>query len=175
MEDNLKYPIGKYEYTGGFSTEERQALIAEIEEAPQKLYEAVAGLSEKQLDTPYRIGGWSVRQVVHHLPDSHLNSFARFKLALTEDCPKIKDYNEAAWANLTDYEETPLEISLKLLECLHQRWVIMLHSLSDEEFKKRFYHPENGTVSLDYNLGLYAWHGKHHIAHITSLRKRMGW
>ncbi|WP_020527727.1 YfiT family bacillithiol transferase [Flexithrix dorotheae] len=173
--ENQKYPIGQYQYPGGYNDQERKALIAEIEDTPKKLYEAVAGLSEKQLDTPYRIGGWSVRQVVHHLPDSHLNSFARFKLALTEDCPQIKAYNEAAWATLCDYKETPLETSLKLLECLHQRWVILLRSLQEDDFKKRFYHPENGTVSLDYNLGLYAWHGKHHIAHITSLRERMKW
>jgi hypothetical protein len=134
---------------------------------------AVASLSPEQLDTPYRPGGWTVRTVVHHVPDSHINSYVRFKLALTEDEPVIKPYDEAAWAKLVD--SGPIEPSLTLLESLHERWVQLLKTLSDADFARQFRHPELGAVRLDQNLALYAWHGKHHVAHITSLRERMGW
>jgi uncharacterized damage-inducible protein DinB len=129
----------------------------------------VEGLSEEQLNTPYRPGGWTVRQVVHHLPDSHMNSYVRFKLALTEDAPTIKPYDEALWANLADSSTTPLETSLALLDALHVRWVRLLKSMTDADFMREFRHPESGLIRLDQNLALYAWHGKHHVAHITSV------
>ena len=136
---------------------------------------AVAGLTPEQLDTPYRPGGWTVRQVVHHVPDSHINSYVRFKLALTEEEPTIKPYDEARWAKLADTATTPVEVSLTLLDSLHSRWVPLLQSLTEADFARQFRHPELGMVRLDRNLALYAWHGKHHVAHITSLRERMGW
>jgi hypothetical protein len=136
---------------------------------------AVAGLTPEQLDTPYRPDGWSVRQVVHHVPESHMNAYIRFKLALTEDEPVVKPYDEAAWAKLPDISGTPIETSLTLLDALHDRWVRVLRLLDDTAFKRTFRHPEIGVITLEKNLALYAWHGKHHVAHITSLRDRMGW
>jgi len=132
-------------------------------------------LNEAQLDTPYRDGGWTVRQVVHHVPDSHMNAYIRFRLALTEHEPVIKPYDEAAWAELVDAKSAPPEISLTLLDALHDRWVRLLRSMSDADFLKQFRHPELGVVPLEKNLALYAWHGKHHVAHITRLRERMQW
>jgi uncharacterized damage-inducible protein DinB len=155
--------------------EQRQTWIAEIATAPAYLRAAVAGLNQEQLNTPYREGGWTVRQVVHHVPESHMNAYIRFKLALTETDPTVKPYDEAAWAETADVRETPIEVSLALLENLHTRWVIMVRSMSDADFKKQFVHPEIGEVSLEKNLALYAWHGKHHVAHITSLRERKQW
>jgi len=134
----------------------------------------VAGLSEPQLDTPYRPGGWTVRQVVHHVPDSHINSYVRFRLALTENEPTVKPYDESRWAELADSRTAHIETSLALLESLHERWVLLLRSLSPADFRRQFRHPELGAVSLEKNLALYAWHGRHHVAHITSLRERMG-
>ncbi|PYR62116.1 MAG: putative metal-dependent hydrolase [Acidobacteria bacterium] len=128
-----------------------------------------------QFDTPYRPDGWTVRQVVHHVPDSHLNAYCRFKLALTEDNPRIKPYDEAAWAKLADTERTPVETSLALLDSLHQRWVTLLESMKPEEFARTLQHPEAGEMTLDKVLQLYTWHGRHHVAHITSLRQREGW
>src|SRR5262249_10530754 len=136
---------------------------------------AVQGLSPQQIETPYRDGGWTVRQVVHHVPESHMNAYIRFKLALTEDEPTIKPYREDRWAQLPDCQATPLEVSLALLESLHERWVGLLHLLKPEDWKRTFRHPELGIVSLEKNLALYSWHGRHHVAHITELRKRMGW
>jgi hypothetical protein len=171
-----QYPIGRFEFTDvRLSGANRDDLIRQIEDAPARLREAVFGLTGEQLDTPYRPGGWTVRQVVHHLPDSHLNSYVRFKLALTEDEPTIKPYDEAAWANLQDSRSTPIEVSLSLLESLHARWVVLLRSLRPEELDRTFRHPELGTVTLGKNIALYAWHGRHHVAHITGLRERMGW
>jgi DinB superfamily len=135
----------------------------------------IAGLNEEQLNTPYRDRGWTVRQVIHHVPESHMNAYIRFKLALTENEPTIKPYDETAWAETADVRETPLEVSLVLLENLHKRWVVLLQSMSDADFSKQFRHPELGVVPLEKNLALYAWHGKHHTAHITSLRERMQW
>ena len=132
---------------------------------------AVEGMKEQQLNTPYREGGWTVRQVVHHVPDSHMNSYIRFKLALTEHEPTIKPYDEAQWAELIDAKDAPIETSLQLLEALHHRWVMLLRSLSDEDVKKQFTHPELGLVSIDKYIALYAWHGKHHVAHIMSVKK----
>jgi uncharacterized damage-inducible protein DinB len=172
---DLRYPIGKFSFEGSNSEDERVRLIDQIASAPARLREAIDGLSPEQLDTPYRPEGWTVRQLVHHVPDSHLNSYARFKLALTEDEPTIKDYREDRWAELADARSGPVETSLALLDSLHKRWVTMLRSMSPDQFERSFRHPELGLVSLDRNLSLYAWHGRHHVAHITSLRERMGW
>lgn len=173
--DDLRYPVGRFKFDGQLSADQRRFFINEIAEAPVKLRAAVAGLTPEQIETPYRLGGWTVRQVVHHIPDSHLNSYVRFKLALTEEEPTIKPYDEAAWSELEDVRTTPLETSLTLLDVLHRRWVVLLRSLKDADFARAFRHPEMGLVSLEKNVALYAWHGRHHIAHITSLRERMGW
>jgi uncharacterized damage-inducible protein DinB len=173
--DDLKYPTGRFSFQPPSTVEQRTQWIAEIAETPAKLRAAVAGLNEDQLQTPYREGGWTVRQVVHHVPDSHMNAYVRFKLALTETEPLIKPYKEAAWAELADSRETPIEVSLALLDHLHDRWVRLLRSLREEDFARPFRHPELGVVPLERNLALYAWHGKHHVAHITALRERERW
>lgn len=170
-----RYPIGKYQRRDTLTPEERAAHIDAIAATPRKMRDAVAGLSAQQLETPYREGGWTLRQVVHHVPDSHLNSYMRFKLALTEETPTIRPYDEAAWAELADSRETPIETSLTLLESLHDRWVRLLRSMSDADFRRELRHPEIGTMTLDAVLGLYAWHGQHHVAHITATRTRNGW
>ena len=172
---DLRFPIGKFQFSGPNSETQRQKLIAEIEAAPGQLRAAIDRLTAVQLDTPYRPGGWSVRQVVHHLPESHMNSYVRFKLALTEDEPTIKPYDENAWALTPEVRSTPLEVSLTLLDCLHQRWVALLRLMTPQDFRRKFRHPERGVMDLDETLSLYAWHGKHHTAHITSLRGRNGW
>lgn len=172
---DLRYPIGKFTLEGEITDDRRQKWIDGIAETPGRLQAAVEGLSSQQIDTPYRPGGWTVRQVVHHLPDSHLNAYVRFKLALTEEEPTIKPYDEQRWAELNDSLSAPVEISLALLESLHRRWTLLLRSLTTADFRRRFRHPELGIVPLDRNLALYAWHGRHHVAHITSLRERMGW
>lgn len=172
---DLRYPIGKFTYKDSPTPEERVQLIQQIEQAPAKLRAAVSGLSQRQLDTPYRPEGWTVRQVAHHVPDSHLNAYVRFKLALTEDEPTIKPYAEDRWAKLADTQATPVEVSLALLESLHDRWVRLLRSLEPQDWKRTFRHPELGVMSLEKTLSLYAWHGRHHVAHITSLRERNGW
>jgi len=172
---DLRYPIGRFKFEESITEEQRRRFIDQIEGTPAELRSVVQGLSPEQLDTPYRPGGWTVRQVVHHLPDSHLNSYTRFKLALTEDEPTIKPYHEDRWAELEDSRNAPIEMSLMLLEALHRRWVLLLRSLSPPEFARTFKHPELGVVRLDKNISLYAWHGRHHVAHITSLRERMGW
>ncbi len=174
MED-LRYPIGKFRFEGPLSEAQKSQFVDDIAQAPGHLRNAVKGLSAAQLDTPYRPEGWTVRQVAHHVPDSHLNAYTRFKLALTEDEPTIKPYAEDRWAKLGDVAATPVEVSLALLESLHDRWVRLLRSLKPEEWKRSFRHPELGTVSLEKNLALYAWHGKHHVAHVTRLRDRMKW
>jgi hypothetical protein len=172
---NLRYPIGKYEPKAPLSSAERANAISQIAATPKCLRDAVAGLSTKQIDTPYRPGGWTVRQVVHHLPDSHLNAYVRFKLALTEDEPTIKPYDEARWAELQDSRGTPIEVSLALLEALHHRWDVLLRSLRPEDFARRMKHTERGTITLDDLVDTYAWHGRHHVAHINSLRECEGW
>lgn len=175
MEDP-RYPIGRFTFEGKVSPQSRERWIGEIAAAPGALRAAVTELTPAQLDTTYRDGGWTVRQVVHHLPDSHLNAYTRMKLALTEDEPVIKPYDEARWAELADVQATPIETSLTLLECLHRRWVLLLRSLGPKELSRRFRHPEhNRSIGLEEMLALYAWHGRHHVAHITSLRSRMGW
>jgi hypothetical protein len=172
---DLSYPIGKFHFEGTLKDDQKKAMIGEVAETPANLRAAVKGLSETQLDTPYRPGGWTVRQVTHHVPDSHMNAYVRFKLALTEHEPAIKAYEQQLWAELPDTKETPIEVSLSLLDTLHDRWVRLLLSITPEQWKRTFRHPELGVVILERNLALYAWHGKHHVAHITELRKRMSW
>ncbi len=169
-----RYPVGKYERRDVLTPDERAAMIEQIAATPRKLREAVAGLTPQQLETPYREGGWTLRQVVHHIPDSHMNSYVRFKLALTETTPTIRPYDEALWAELPDSVDTPPETSMQLLESLHDRWVRLLRSMSADDFQRTLKHPEHdGVMSLDAMVALYAWHGRHHVAHITSTRERM--
>lgn len=172
---DLSYPVGKFRFEGTLTGDQRTDLIAQIERAPAALRAAVQGLSPAQLDTPYRDGGWTVRQVAHHVPESHMNAYIRFKLALTEDEPIIKPYKQDLWAELPDARSTPVELSLNLLEALHHRWVIVLRAMKDEDWQRTFRHPELGIVGLEKNLALYAWHGRHHVAHVTGLRQRMAW
>ncbi len=171
-----RYPIGKFEPPASVDDKIRKEFIQQVAEAPAMLKDAVRGLSEEHLDTPYRPGGWTVRQVVHHLPDSHLNAYIRFKLALTEENPTIKPYDQELWAQLIDARMAPIEMSVTLLESVHKRWVLLLQSLKPADFSRTFYHPEyKRKITLDSTLALYAWHGRHHVGHITSLRDRMGW
>lgn len=174
---DLRYPIGRFELPAQLTTPERSALIDTIAATPAALRVAVRGLSDTQLDTPYRPGGWTVRQVVHHVPDSHLNSYVRFRLALTEEQPTIKPYDEARWAELPDAKGPLVAESLALLEALHARWVSLLRAMTPAEFARTLVHPERpgAPMSLDTMVALYAWHGRHHVAHITALRERMGW
>ena len=177
---DLQYPIGKFTWNrtgeGLLASEaERSQWIQEIEETPAHLRSAVKALTEEQLDTPYRPGGWTVRQVVHHLADSHLNAYTRFRLAMTEDEPSIKTYNEKNWAELSDARTAPAELSLSLLESLHARFVLLLRAIKPTDFARTIKHPEMGRVTLERYLGLYAWHGRHHVAHVSSLRARNGW
>lgn len=172
---DLRYPLGKFSYDGPPNDEQKRHFIDEIASTPANLKSAVSSLSATQLDTPYRPGGWTVRQVVHHLPDSHMNSYVRFKLALTEDEPTIKPYAEDRWAELPDSKATPIETSLTLLESLHARWVALLRSLTPEQWKRSFRHPEHGPMPLEKALAMYAWHGRHHVMQITSLRDRNDW
>ena len=175
MSEDLKYPIGRVQFKPALTSNERADLIKAIAAAPVGLRTAVAGLNDQQLDTPYRPDGWTVRQVVHHVPDSHMNAFVRLKLALTEESPTIKPYKEALWANLPD-ARLPVEVSLRLTEALHERWVALMNTMADDLWSRTFVHPESGRVfTLDEMTQLYAWHGRHHVAHITELRKRSGW
>ncbi len=173
MED-LRYPIGPFVLDHTPTEADRAAWIEVLAAAPTRLRAAIADLDEKQLETPYREGGWTVRQVVHHLPDSHLNSYVRFKWALTEDAPVIKTYFEERWAELPDSSGT-LEVTLSLLTALHDRWTRLLRAMTAEDFARTFVHPETGPQTLAAALGLYAWHSEHHLAHITGLRERRGW
>src|ERR1700692_4906817 len=166
---DFRYPIGKYHVKPVLTRAERANAIAQIAATPMSLRKAVAGLSQEQFDTPYRPGGWTVRQVVHHVPESHMNAYIRFKLALTEDVPTVKPYDEAAWANLPDIETTPMEVSLSLLDALHYRWVRTLAFIDESGFARKYKHPEMGIVRLDGALALYSWHGKHHVSHIHGL------
>jgi uncharacterized damage-inducible protein DinB len=170
-----RYPIGKFAMPPQITQERRRQAIDEIASTPPKMRAAVKGLDDAQLDTPYREGGWTVRQVVHHVPDSHLNAFARLKLALTEDKPTIKPYDEAAWAELADSRSAPIEPSQTLLDSVHARWDRLWRSLKPEHFARVFIHPEHGERTVDWLVFLYAWHGQHHTAHITELRKQKGW
>jgi uncharacterized damage-inducible protein DinB len=172
---DLRYPVGKFEAPKQATPSLRHNAIEETSTTPAKLRMAITGLSDGQLDTPYREGGWTVRQVIHHVADSHMNAYIRWRFALTESEPTIKPYEEAAWAKLEDAQHAPPEVSLKLLEALHERWVRLLRSVRIEEFARTFRHPEHGVRTLDWMLFLYAWHGRHHTAHITELRKQKGW
>jgi uncharacterized damage-inducible protein DinB len=174
MED-LRYPIGKFSFDNALTPEHLRESIAQIAVAPARLRAAVEGLSNEQLEAPYRPGGWTVRQVVHHLPDSHLNAYIRIRFALTEEQPTIKPYDENLWAALPDARTAPIEISLSLLEALHRRWSLLLGSLTPADLARTFRHPEIGLMTVEKNIALYAWHGRHHVAHITGLRERMGW
>jgi hypothetical protein len=170
-----RYPIGRFTPDSSPTPETRGRHLAEIAALPQRFRLAVAGLTQEQLDTPYREGGWTVRQLIHHVPDSHMNAYIRCKLALTEDVPTIKPYDQAAWAKLADSALTPVDVSLALLEAVHGRWVTLLRSLPAQDFERRFNHPEAGVHDLDWLVAQYDWHGNHHLAHITSLRERMKW
>ncbi len=172
---DLRYPIGHFEPPKEITGEQVATWIDEIESLPGRLRDAVAPLTAEQLDTRYRSGGWTVRQVVHHLADSHLNSVIRFKWALTEERPRIKTYREELWAELPDTRDAPVEVSLDLLDALHARWCVLLRSLGDEELEREFVHPDSGPVKLATNIGIYAWHGRHHLAHIERLKIREGW
>jgi len=172
--DDLRYPIGRFSAPATSMAGVRAAHIGTLRQLPERLRAATDGLNDAQLDTPYREGGWTVRQVVHHVPDSHANCYIRFKLALTEDWPTIKPYDEAAWAELSD-SRGPIDSPLLLLEGLHGSWVALLESMSEEDFQKGFNHPERGRQNLATALAMYAWHSRHHTAHITSLRARQGW
>ena len=170
-----RYPVGKFNGQPPANQLEREKFIKDIEETPSRLKAAIQGLSDRQLDTPYRDGGWTVRQVVHHVPDSHMNSYIRFKLAMTEQEPTIKPYLEDRWAELPDSQLTPIDVSLTLLDSLHKRWTLLLRSFQPADWTRTFRHPEMGLLTLDQTLALYSWHGRHHVAHITTLRDRMGW
>lgn len=171
---DLRYPVGRFTPVPSLSAAERQACVEQITAAPALFRRAVAGLTEAQLDTPYRPDGWTVRQVAHHLADSHMNAYIRFKLGLTEDAPAIKTYEEKDWAT-TPETRAPIGMSLDLLTALHERWVTLLRAMSPADYARTIRHPEWGTPSLDSMLALYAWHGRHHTAHVTTLREREGW
>jgi hypothetical protein len=172
---DLRYPVGEYVAKTSLTPAERAEAIAQLAGTPKRMRDAVGGLSGGQLDTPYRPGGWTVRQVAHHVPDSHMNAYVRMKLALTEDEPTVRPYDEALWAELPDSRLAPVEISLSLLEFLHLRWDSSLRAVRPEDFARRLRHPVNGVLTVDNLVHHYAWHGRHHIAHITSLREREGW
>jgi hypothetical protein len=173
--EKLRYPIGRFDPKGELPSGLRAKALDSVAGTPARIRKAIADLSDQQLDTAYREGGWTIRQLVHHVPDSHLNAYVRFKLALTEDVPTIKTYDEAAWAKLADSKTTPIETSLTLLESVHVRWDILMRNMNDADFQRRINHPEWGLLDLNVVLRLYEWHGRHHAAHITSLRQRMGW
>jgi hypothetical protein len=181
MTEDLRYPIGRLQMEettdepGDSGLGSRREWIDQIERCPAQLRAAVQGLTDEQLDTPYRPGGWTVRQVVHHLPDSHMNAYVRFRLGLTEETPRIKAYLQEPWASLPDARTAPVGLSLDLLDALHRRWVALLRALGPEDFRRTIDHPESGLLTLGQLLSSYAWHGRHHVAHVTSLRGRMGW
>ncbi len=172
---DLRYPIGRFRRPASLTQEERTAAVAALAEAPARLREAVAGLGEAQLDTPYRPGGWTVRQLVHHVPDSHLNAYVRCKLALTEVEPIIRPYDEDSWAQLPESRSAPIEASLALLDSLHRRWGLVLREMTPADWQRMLVHPESGRQSVEQLIALYAWHGRHHVAHVTELRRREGW
>jgi uncharacterized damage-inducible protein DinB len=172
---DLRYPIGRLERRPSLSADERRAALDAIAATPAKLRTAVKGLTDSQLDTPYRPGGWTVRQLVHHVADSHMNAYTRFRLALTEDNPTIRPYDEAAWAELDDARTLPIAVSLDLLAALHERLIHLLRATPTEAFARTLNHPETGPMTLDTLVGIYAWHGRHHTAHVAALRERMKW
>ena len=173
--EQLKYPVGRFDVKGAMPAGGHAELIDSLATTPARLARAVQGLTAEQLDTPYREGGWTVRQVVHHVPDSHMNAYIRFKWGLTEEAPTIKTYHEDRWAELSDGRTGPIDVSLALLTALHTRWDMLLKSMADNHFARSINHPEYGPMQLTTLLRLYEWHGRHHVAHITKLRDRMGW
>lgn len=175
MNEDMRYPVGVYIKPASISRADRERFIEEIAATPGNLRKAVAGLNDARLDTPYREGGWTVRQVVHHMPDSHMNAYIRFKLALTSTDPLIQTYEEGLWAELPEAKSGPVEFSLALLDAIHARWIAAIRSLPPGSFARRYRHPESGLTSVDEQLADYSWHGRHHVAHITALRRRMGW
>lgn len=175
MDERLRYPIGRFDAESPVADAERPALIDALAALPAELRAAVEDLDPAQLDTPYREGGWTVRQLVHHVPDSHLNAYIRFKWALTEDEPPVRTYDENAWSGLVDASEGPIDMSLRLLDALHVRWVSLLRGLTGAQWSRQLRHPELGRLGLTTLLAHYAWHGRHHTAHVTALRARMGW
>jgi len=173
---DLRYPIGQADLSEPATPEKRATWIADIDGCPAALRAAIAGLAPAQLDTPYRPGGWTVRQVVHHVPDSHTNAYVRFKQALTQDAPTIMAYDEAKWAELADSRTVPIDVSLTFLESVHTRWLALLRAMPADAFARVYVHPEyQRRFTLDEALHLYAWHSRHHVAHITALRAREGW
>jgi hypothetical protein len=172
---DLRYPVGPFTMASALDPSRRQQCLTEIGETPGRVRDAVAGLTADQLDTPYRPGGWTVRQLIHHLADSHLNAYIRTRLALTEDEPAIKTYEQDRWATLADARTAPPEWSLALLDALHARWSALLHALAPADFARTLRHPELGLMTIDGLLAMYSWHGRHHVAHITGLRQRAGW
>lgn len=172
--DDLRFPVGKFDSGVEVTPELRREFINTIADLPRKIAEAVEGLTDEQLDTPYRPEGWTLRQTVHHVADSHINSLCRFKLAMTEENPTIRPYFEERWAELSD-SKLPVEVSLKIIEGVHQRWTVLLEAMTDEDFRKTLVHPESGEFTIEKLLALYAWHSRHHTAHITRLRERNGW
>jgi uncharacterized damage-inducible protein DinB len=175
MTQDLRYPIGQFNAPSSYSTGERAANIETLRLLPERLKSAVAGLTGPQLEAPYREGGWTIRQVVHHVADSHANAYIRVRLALTEDWPTVKSYDEAVWAELYDARSLPVGVSLDLLTALHARWVALAESLTEADLERGYVHPEMGRQNVVEVLALYSWHGRHHTAHITNLRTRMGW
>lgn len=173
--DDIRYPVGKFVFDKDVTPEKRKACIRDVAELPGKLRRALEGLSSAQKETPYRDGGWTVLQVVHHLADSHMNAFIRFKLALTENAPTIKAYNQDAWSQTADVLKADAGLSLSLIEGMHGRWAVVLSAMAPADFERTFMHPERGPMSLDQTLQTYAWHCRHHVAHILSLRERKGW
>lgn len=173
--EDLRYPVGKFQFEDKVTYAERERLIGEIAEMPARLRDAVDGLSDARLDTPYREGGWTVRQVVHHLADSHLNAYIRIRLMLTENNPTVKPYDQALWAKLHDALTAPIDPSLNVVSGVQERLALLLRSLEAADFERTCYHPENGVMTLDHMVAIYAWHGRHHVAHINSLARRMGW
>lgn len=175
MSENLRYPIGEFNSTQEINPEMRGKFIQTIENLPARLREEVKDLDETQLDTPYRQDGWTVRQLIHHVADSHINSFCRFKLGLSEDAPTIKPYDEASWAEMADSKNAQIDLSLFMIDGVHARWTMLLKSMSDADFKREINHPERGGMSLNSLLALYDWHSRHHTAHIAKLRERNNW
>ena len=174
MSDDPRYPIGPVSLPDSLNASQRAEAISDVEATPSRLRAAVSGLSDAQLDTPYREGGWTVRQLVHHVADSHLNAYCRLKLTLTEDVPTIRTYDQAHWADLAD-SALPIDVSLDLLDAVHRRWVVLWRAMSDEDWRRRLQHPEVGAMGVDQLLALYSWHGKHHVAHVAELAEREGW
>ena len=174
MTVDLSFPIGRFDHRGARTAESRASAIDDLAALPARMREAVRGLTEAQLDTPYRPGGWTVRQLVHHVADSHMNGYIRVKLALTEDNPTIKPYEQEEWARLAD-SKLPIELSLSILDAVHARWSAIVRSLQPADFARTFVHPELGQLTLDGQIHLYGWHSRHHVAHLTALRQREGW